>query len=146
MDKHDFEPEIVGFFCNWCSYEGADAAGRAKKNCPWNLKSVRVMCSGQVDPLHILKAFKNGADGVLVLGCLPGECHYKEGNFHALKRMIFFKKILEKFGIEKERVRLDWICADDAQKFSDIAWEMVGVIKNLGPLNGKIRFSEKTGS
>ncbi len=134
----------MAFLCNWCSYEGADAAGRAKKSCPWNLKAVRVMCSGQVDPLHILKSFKNGADGVLVLGCLPGECHYKEGNFQALKRMIFLKKILEELGIEKDRLRIDWICADDAEKFADITWEMVETVKKLGPVKNKIKFSEKT--
>jgi F420-non-reducing hydrogenase iron-sulfur subunit len=130
-----FEPIIIGFFCNWCSYEGADAAGRARLACTENLKVVRVMCSGRTDPQFILEAFKEGADGVLVLGCPPGSCHYKEGNFLTLKRYALLKKMLVQFGIEADRVKLDWVSAGEGEKYVDVVSEMVERVKQLGPLN-----------
>ena len=130
----DFEPKIIGFLCNWCSYEGADSAGKAQREYPANLKVVRVMCSGRVDPQFILKAFKDGADGVLVLGCHPGDCHYKDGNYNTLRRVTLFKKMLEQFGIEKERLRLDWVSASEAEKFIKVVKDMTVKVRKLGPL------------
>ncbi len=130
----DFEPKIVGFLCNWCSYEGADAAGRAQKECAANLKVVRVMCSGRIDPQFILTAFKEGADGVMVLGCHPGDCHYKTGNFKMMKKYAVLKKVLNQLGIESERFRLDWVSASEGDKFISVVKEMVEAVKRLGPL------------
>ncbi len=138
-----FEPKIVGFLCNWCSYEGADSAGRAQKVYPHNLKIIRVMCSGRVDPQFIITAFKEGADGVLVLGCHPGDCHYKTGNFQALKRVTLLKNTLAQFGIENERLKLDWISATQGDKFVQVVSDMVETVKKLGPLSGIARLSTK---
>jgi len=129
-----FEPIIVGFLCNWCAYEGADAAGRARKSYPVNLRVIRVLCSGRTDPQFVLEAFKEGADGVLILGCHPGECHYKEGNFHTLKRYIMLRKMLVQFGIEEERLKLDWISASERDRFVEVVSEMVEKVRKLGPL------------
>ena len=129
-----FEPVIVGFLCNWCAYEGADAAGRARKPYPVNLRVIRVLCSGRTDPQFVLEAFKEGADGVLILGCHPGECHYKEGNFHTLKRYIMLRKMLMQFGIEEDRLRLDWISASERDRFVEVVSEMVERVRELGPL------------
>src|SRR4030042_6669320 len=104
----DFEPRIVGFCCNWCSYRGADLAGTARTKCSPNVRIVRVMCSGRVEPTFILKALQLGADGVLVLGCHPGDCHYAEGNYKMARRVALLKNVLAQFNIEDERVRLDW--------------------------------------
>lgn len=131
-----FEPKIAGFLCNWCSYEGADSAGRAQKVYPHNLKIIRVMCSGRVDPQFIITAFKEGADGVLILGCHPGDCHYKTGNFQALKRRNLLINTLAQFGIEKERLKLEWISATEADKFTQVASDMVETVRKLGPLTG----------
>jgi F420-non-reducing hydrogenase iron-sulfur subunit len=130
-----FEPKIIGFLCNWCSYEGADSAGRARKAYPANLRVVRVMCSGRVDPQFILEAFKEGADGVMILGCHPGDCHYKEGNLQALKRYGVLKSVLGQFGIEKDRLRLDWISAGEGDKFVQVVSDMTERMKQLGPLH-----------
>jgi F420-non-reducing hydrogenase iron-sulfur subunit len=129
-----FEPKIVGILCNWCSYSGADSAGRAQKDFPPNIKIVRVMCSGRVDPQFVLEAFKEGADGVMVLGCHPGDCHYKEGNYKALRRYNLFKEALKGFGIEDNRFMLDWVSASEGEKFVKVAHEMVENVRKLGPL------------
>jgi F420-non-reducing hydrogenase iron-sulfur subunit len=129
-----FEPKIVGFLCNWCSYEGADSAGRGRKACPANLRVIRVLCSGRTDPQFIMKAFKEGADGVLILGCHPGDCHYKEGNFQTFKRFTILKKVLAEFGIEGDRMRLDWISAGEGDKFVKVVSEMAEKVRQLGPL------------
>ncbi|MGB9716021.1 MAG: hydrogenase iron-sulfur subunit [Thermodesulfovibrionales bacterium] len=125
------EPIIVAFLCNWCSYECADAVGRAQKEYPHNLRIIRVICSGRVDPQFILEAFKDGAEGVLISGCKIGECHYKEGNLNILKRYILLQKVLQEFGIEKERVRLEWISAGEEDRFVKIVSEMAKKIKGL---------------
>lgn len=130
----NFEPKIVGFFCNWCSYAGADSAGTARKTYSQNVNVVRVMCSGRIDPQFVLKAFKEGADGVLILGCHPGDCHYKEGNYKALRRYKMLKKLITQFGIEEERLRLDWVSAAEGDKFVNVINEFTQTIKNLGPL------------
>jgi F420-non-reducing hydrogenase iron-sulfur subunit len=129
-----FEPKIIGFLCNWCSYEGADAAGRARKAYPANLRVLRVMCSGRVDPPFILEAFKEGADGVMILGCHPGDCHYKEGNLQTLKRYYVLKRVLSTLGIEEDRLRLDWISAGEGDKFVQVVSEMTERMRQLGPL------------
>ncbi len=128
------EPTIVSFLCNWCSYEGADKAGGARLNYPANIRIVRVMCSGRVDPELVIQALKEGASGVLILGCHPGDCHYKTGNYKALRRAYLLKKTLKQLGIEEERIRLDWVAAGEGERFAEIANEMAETMKNLGPL------------
>ena len=129
-----FEPKIVGFLCSWCSYSGADSAGKAQNDIPPNIKIIRVMCSGRIDPQFVVEAFKEGADGVLILGCHPGDCHYKEGNRKAFRRYNLFKRVLKDFGIEDSRFILDWVSASEGDKFVRVANEMVERIKPLGPL------------
>jgi F420-non-reducing hydrogenase iron-sulfur subunit len=130
-----FEPKIIAFLCNWCSYECADSVGRAQKEYPSNLRIVRVMCSGRVDPQLVINAFKENAEGIMVLGCHPGECHYKEGNYHALRRYILLKEMVAQFGIEEGRLRLHWVSASEGDKFVKIVSEMVRDLKELGPLS-----------
>ena len=132
--NQDFEPVIVGFLCNWCSYTGADLAGTSRSHYPPNLRIVRVMCSGRVEPAFVLKALREGADGVLIAGCHPGDCHYQEGNYKTLRRMKLFKPLLDQFGIEPARVRLEWISASEALRFVEVVKEMTEQIKALGPL------------
>jgi len=132
--KTEFEPKIIGFLCNWCSYAGADLAGVSRIQYPPNIRIIRVMCSGRIDPTFILEALKDGADGVLVAGChLPSDCHYISGNFKALRRIILLKKVLQDFGIEPKRVRLEWISASEGDKFAAVVRDMVEEIKKLGP-------------
>jgi F420-non-reducing hydrogenase iron-sulfur subunit len=132
--KNGFEPKIIGFLCNWCAYAGADLAGVSRIQYPPNIRIIRVMCSGRIDPVFILKAFKDGADGVLVAGChLPSDCHYISGNFKAMRRIILLKKVLKEFGIEPERVRLEWVSASEGNKFATVVSDMVKEIKELGP-------------
>ena len=130
----DFEPLIIGFLCNWCAYAGADLAGTSRIQYPPNIRIIRVMCSGRVDPTFILEAFKNGADGVLVAGChLPSDCHYLTGNFQAEKRMLLLKNVLSELGLEPERLRLEWISASEGEKFAAVVQNMVSTLKKLGP-------------
>ena len=128
-----FEPKIVAFLCNWCSYRGADLAGTSRMKCTPNVRPIRVMCSGRVEPALVLKAFTAGADGVLVLGCHPGDCHYTEGNYQAARRIPLLKKMLEQFGIEDERVRLDWVSASEGAKFVSIVNDITAKVRELGP-------------
>jgi len=132
-----FEPNIVAFVCNWCSYGGADMAGSMRLKYPSNVKLIRVMCSGRVDPEFILEAFRKGADGVMVLGCHPKDCHYIEGNYKALKRYNMLKPLLDQFNIEQDRFYLDWVSASEGEKFARVAREMHERITKLGPLNWK---------
>jgi F420-non-reducing hydrogenase iron-sulfur subunit len=132
-----FEPKIIGFLCNWCSYAGSDLAGEMHKKVPANFKIIRVMCSGRVDPQFIIKAFSEGSDGVMVLGCHPGDCHYKEGNYNAMKRVALLEQVLPQFGIEKERVKIDWVSAAEAEKFFRITAEMTETVRKLGPIGIK---------
>jgi len=130
-----FEPKIVGLLCNWCSYAGADLAGTSRIKYAPNVRVVRVMCSGRVDPTFVLKAFQMGADGVLVCGCHPGDCHYAEGNHKAARRIPLLKKMLAQLGIEEERVRLEWVSASEGDRFASIVNEMTEQIKGLGPFS-----------
>ncbi|MFH0803347.1 MAG: hydrogenase iron-sulfur subunit [bacterium] len=132
MEK--FEPVLTGFLCRWCSYAAADMAGNARMHYPPNLGVIRTMCSGRVDPQLVLKAFADEADGVLIMGCHPGDCHYKEGNYRALNRFYLLQKVVEQMGIDKRRLRLEWISATEAKKFVQVVEEMVEELRQLGPL------------
>jgi F420-non-reducing hydrogenase iron-sulfur subunit len=129
-----FEPQIIGFLCNWCSYAGADKAGGMQQTYPSNVHVIRVMCSGRVDPQFILSAFVKGADGVIILGCHPGDCHYKDGNCRALQRHSMLNLMLAQLGVEKERCRLDYVSASEGEKFMRVIREMVESVRMLGPL------------
>lgn len=126
-------PKIVAFLCNWCSYAGADLAGVSRIQYPPSIRIVRVMCSGRIEPVFILEAFKNGADGVLVAGCHPGDCHYLSGNFKAQRRVLLLRKVLENLGLEPERLRLDWVSASEGDKFAILVENMTEEISKLGP-------------
>ncbi len=128
-----FEPRIVGFLCNWCSYAGADLAGVSRLSYPPNLRIVRVPCSGRVDPLFVARAFKEGADGVLVLGCHPGDCHYSEGNFIARRRFAVMQELLLFLGFERARVRLDWVSASEGARFANVVAAFTEQVRRLGP-------------
>jgi F420-non-reducing hydrogenase iron-sulfur subunit len=129
----EFEPNILGFLCNWCSYAGADLAGTSRMKYPTNLKSIRVMCSGRVDPAFVLEALRKGVDGVLIAGCHPGDCHYQSGNYKTNRRIKLLKKLLEELGIDPQRVRFEYVSASEGQKFASIVTEFVAEIKKLGP-------------
>ncbi len=128
-----FEPQIVGFLCNWCSYAGADLAGTSRLNYPANIRIVRVPCSGRVDPLFVARALKEGADGVLVLGCHPGDCHYSDGNYYARRRFAVMQELLFFLGYERGRVRLDWVSASEGAKFARVVAEFTDQVRQLGP-------------
>ncbi len=131
----EFNPKIVGFACNWCCYAGADLAGTSRLQYPANLRLIRVMCSGRIEPEFILRAFRDGADGVFVGGCHPGDCHYVSGNYKAQKRIILLQSLLEGLGIEKERLELQWVSASEGQRFADAVTSFTERIRQLGPLN-----------
>ncbi len=131
MTENELEPRIVAFLCNWCSYAGADKAGAAQLKCPANVRIVRVMCSGRVEPEWVLEAFAKGADGVLVLACHPGDCHYKEGNYRATQRHTLFAPLLAQFGISPERCRLDYVAASEGEKFVRVVTEMTESLRAL---------------
>jgi len=133
-NTNGFEPKIVGFLCNWCAYSGADLAGVSRIQSSPNIRIIRTMCSGRVDPSFILEAFKRGADDVLVAGCHFGDCHYLEGNFKTIRRIEFLKMLLNQFGINEKRVRLEWISASEAEKYAKVSFEFTDEIKKLGPL------------
>jgi F420-non-reducing hydrogenase iron-sulfur subunit len=133
MDGNGFEPKILAFCCNWCSYAGADLAGTSRIQYAPNVRVIRVMCSGRVDPTFILKAFEKGLDGVLVLGCHPGDCHYIAGNYKAARRLPLLRKMLEQLGVEPQRLRLDWVSAAEGDRFATVINEMTDTIKKLGP-------------
>jgi len=129
----DFEPRIIAFLCNWCTYTGADLAGTSRMQYPPNIRIIRLMCSGALDPVYVAKALLEGADGVLIGGCHPGDCHYQSGNYKARRRVAILNEILEQMGMEKERVWLRWISASEGQYFADTVTEMVAAIKEMGP-------------
>ena len=128
-----FEPYIVGFLCNWCGYAGADLAGTSRIQYPPNLRAIRLMCSGRVEPTFILTALKRGADGVLVVGCHPGDCHYINGNLRTERRVALLKKMLSDLGLDDRRVRLEWISASEGERFAAVVKEFVEEIHSLGP-------------
>ncbi|MBP7820234.1 MAG: hydrogenase iron-sulfur subunit [Candidatus Methanofastidiosum sp.] len=129
-----FEPNIIGFVCNWCTYAGADLAGSSRYSYPPNIKLIRLMCSGRVDPAFILETFARGADGVFVGGChIPTDCHYQQGNFKALKRVTMLKKLISEMGIEPERLEIFWISASEGKRFSEVMTSFTDKIRELGP-------------
>ena len=140
MAESRWEPRIVAFFCNWCTYTAADLAGVSRLKYAPNVRVVRLMCSGRVDPQFILDALAKGADGVLIGGCHPGDCHYAEGNYKTLRRMRLLRRMLTALGIEPERVRLEWIAASEGEKLRQVVNDMVERIRDLGPLNLPARF------
>ena len=133
----NFRPTIVAFLCNWCAYTGADLAGTSRLHYAPNVRIIRIMCSGRIEPTFILKAFKEGADGVLVCGCHPGDCHYQEGNYKCLRRFKLLEKFVVQMGIEKERLKLEWISASEGKQFAELVNEMTKTILQLGP--GKVQ-------
>jgi F420-non-reducing hydrogenase iron-sulfur subunit len=130
----EFNPTIIGFACNWCCYAGADLAGTSRMKYPPNLRLIRVMCSGRIDPQFILRAFKEGADGIFIGGCHPGDCHYVSGNYKAEKRIDLLKGLLAGLGIEPERLELNWVSASEGQIFADKVTAFTDRIRRLGPL------------
>ncbi len=130
-----FEPKIVGFLCNWCSYPAADLAGTSRMTYAPNVRIIRVPCSGRVDSTFVLKAFKEGADGVLICGCHPGECHYAEGNYKAERRFALLKKMLVQLGIEAGRLRLEWVAASEPDRLVEVVNDMTESVRRLGPLS-----------
>ncbi len=133
MDKEEFEPKILAFCCNWCAYAGADLAGVSRMQYPPNIRIIRVMCSGRVEPEFVLKAFTLGADGVLVLGCHPGDCHYLSGNYKTMRRVPLTKRLLEQFGVEQERLKLEWVSAAEGARFAQVVTDFTSKVKELGP-------------
>ena len=133
MANDEFEPLIIGFCCNWCSYAGADLAGVSRLQYPPNMRIVRVMCSGMVNPNLVIDALTKGADGVIVCGCHPGDCHYIDGNLKAENRKEAIELLLEDFGLEPERFRLEWVSASEGPRFAEVMREMTETIRELGP-------------
>jgi F420-non-reducing hydrogenase iron-sulfur subunit len=131
------EVKVIGILCNWCSYAGADGAGTARLQQPLNLRIVRVPCTGRVDPLMVLKAFEKGADGVLISGCHPGDCHYSEGNYYARRKFELLDRLIPHLGIEPERFRYTWVSASEAGRWQQVVTEFVNQVKALGPREGR---------
>jgi len=133
----EWEPKILAFLCNWCSYAGADLAGVSRIQYPSNIRIIRVMCSGRVNPSFVIRAFQEGADGVLVGGCHPGDCHYVEGNLYARRRLSMLRQLLDFVGIEKERFLVRWVSASEGGKFADVVKEITEQVRKLGPIKEK---------
>jgi F420-non-reducing hydrogenase iron-sulfur subunit len=140
--ENSWEPRIIAFFCNWCTYTAADLAGVSRLRHAPNARIIRVMCSGRVDPQFILDAFSKGADGVLIGGCHPGDCHYMEGNYKALRRMHLLKRMMKDMGIEEKRFRLEWISASEGERVKTVINEMTEQVRALGPLGLPKKFTE----
>ena len=137
-----WQPRIVAFFCNWCTYTAADLAGVSRLKYASNVRVIRLMCSGRVDPQFILDALVKGADGVLIGGCHPGDCHYVEGNYKMLRRFEMLKRMLTEMGIEPQRVRLEWISAAEGEKVKRVVNELVDQVRQLGPLGMPGKFTD----
>jgi F420-non-reducing hydrogenase iron-sulfur subunit len=133
MAENEWEPKIVAFVCNWCTYAGADLAGTSRLKYDVNVRVIKLPCTGRIDPLFIIKAFEQGADGVLVSGCHPGDCHYTSGNYHARRRWIVFSKLLRFFGIPEDRVQFAWVSAAEGAKWANLVNEVVAKVRQLGP-------------
>ncbi len=138
MAEKQFEPKILGFFCNWCTYAGADLAGVSRLQYPPNIRVIRVMCSGTVSPHHVLRAFQKGADGVLIGGCHIGDCHYLRGNFMTIKRITFLQELLKFTGFEAERLHLEWISAAEGPKLAQTVRDFTEKIRKMGPSRLKL--------
>lgn len=136
MEQEKFEPKITAFVCNWCTYTGADLAGTSRLKQQTNARLIRVPCTGRIDPVFIIKAFEKGADGVLVSGCHPGDCHYNTGNFHARRRWIFFKQLLDFVGIDSSRLYFSWVSASEGKKWVDVVNNVIDSVRTKGPFLG----------
>jgi F420-non-reducing hydrogenase iron-sulfur subunit len=137
--REEFDPRIMGFLCSWCSYTGADMAGVGRMQYPANIRIVRIMCSGRMDPLFVVKAFESGADGVLVSGCHPGDCHYSTGNYYTRRRFAVMRKLIDFIGIDSRRLKVTWVSGSEGAKFADIVRQFTTELKELGPLDLKRR-------
>jgi F420-non-reducing hydrogenase iron-sulfur subunit len=141
-EQQQYEPKLVAFFCNWCTYTAADLAGVSRMKYATNIRPIRVMCSGRIDPQFVLDAFAAGADGVLIGGCHPGDCHYISGNYKCLRRVTLLRRMLEQMGVEPERFRLEWISASEGERVKIVVNEMVQQLRELGPLSLPQKFKE----
>ena len=136
--EKEWQPVILGILCNWCSYAGADLAGSSRLKYPPNVRIVRVPCSGRVNPMYILKGFQKGFDGVLVLGCHPGDCHYAKGNYYARRRIMLLKEFLQYLGIPEERFHFEWVSASEGNRFAELIGEMTAKLQEMGPFEGVV--------
>lgn len=134
--KEEFEPKIIAFLCNWCSYAAADLAGSSRLQYPTNIRAVRIPCTGRLNPLILIKTLKKGADGILVSGCHPGDCHYIDGNYYARRRFIMLKELLEYAGVEPERLNFTWCSASEGRRFASVVRQVVDRVKSVGPWDG----------
>jgi len=141
----EFEPNIIGFCCNWCAYAGADLAGVSRFQYPSNLRMVRVMCSGAIEPFYILEAFQKGADGVFIGGCHPGDCHYIGGNYKTRRKVGLTKRVLSQLGLEPQRLRLEWVSAAEGQRFAQLITDFTEELKKLGPNHSTVMAKEEGG-
>lgn len=142
-EKNDWEPQIVAFLCNWCSYAGADLAGVSRIQYPPNVRVIRVPCSGRINPLFIVKALQNGIDGVLVSGCHPGDCHYISGNLYARRKFALLKSLLEYVGIEPERVHFSWVSAAEGVRFAEVLAKVIQAVRQAGPASKLVKSLEE---
>jgi coenzyme F420-reducing hydrogenase delta subunit len=133
---NEFHPKIVAFVCNWCTYAGADLAGTSRIKYDPDIRVIKLPCSGRIDPLFLLQAFERGADGVLISGCHPGDCHYNLGNYFAQRRWIVYRDLLKYLGIEPERIQFSWVSAAEGGKWADVVNDVVGKVRELGPFTG----------
>lgn len=144
MEQEKFEPKITAFVCNWCTYTGADLAGTSRLKQQPNARLIRVPCTGRIDPVFIIKAFEKGADGVLVSGCHPGDCHYNTGNFHARRRWIFFKQLMDFVGIDSSRLYFSWVSASEGKKWIDVVNNVIDSVRVKGPFQGYKNLNKET--
>ena len=133
MEKEEYTPEIIGFLCNWCSYTGADLAGVSRLQIPPSIRVIRLMCSGRIDPLFVTRAFFKGSDGVMMMGCHPGDCHYQKGNYYTRRRYKTIQSVFESLGLDSERIVLSWVSASEGPKYARVTKEFSGKITGLGP-------------
>jgi len=143
VTDNGYEPKIIGFLCNWCSYAGADGAGMARRKYPTNIKIIRVPCSGRVSPELVLRAFLQGADGVMVLGCHIGDCHYGDGNHRTAKRFPVYHSLMDYMGIEKERLWMQWISASEGQLFAEVVTEFSERLREMPPMRGRLQSAKQ---
>ena len=141
MSEENFEPKIIAFLCNWCTYTGADLAGTSRLQYPPNVRIIRLMCSGAVDPIYVLKADLAGADGILIGGCHPGDCHYQEGNYKERRRVVALKEILKGAGYDEDRIWIRWISASEGQRFAETMHEITAAMKAKGPNSARSEWS-----
>lgn len=134
----DFEPKVIAFVCNWCTYAGADLAGTSRLKYSPNVRVIKLPCTGRIDPHFIIKAFEQGADGVLVSGCHPGDCHYTSGNYHARRRFTMFRELMDYVGLDMDRLQFSWVSAAEGKKWTEVVDDVVAKVRKLGP-NTKYR-------